>query len=533
MITPGSGEAPREQPGLVLNFTWKRLWIIVALVAIVFGRLILQVFLFRDGFLAITADDFGRIIQDAVPWVSDPSTIHLYGVWLPFYKIIYGLGIIVYRNLLVTPRILSTIFGILSILLIYRTTKLLFHKTGIGIISATLFAFSPMGVWLASTSLSEMPYILFVLASLFYYLHYLNTRKSSYLYTSCLFLGLTTGLRYEGWWLGVFMSTYILFDQWRARKTKEGFRIPFGTIILSLALIWTFPICWMLGNYFHYQNPVWFIGDISNYKTRWYGVGIDYFQYLKTILRFDPVGLFLILVAFVISFRQKKTPSMKFYMVISLLPLILFIFLHGGRSEPPRNLLRYMAPYMICFYPLIGFISDRLIMVINMSIGRNAAISIAIILAILSGLIIEDFRYSNDPAALGVAVGEEIAHQREFVSVDAAMPVMIELIHWDFLAIHSGANDVDWIMYDRPTGLPGRDAPSLFVTDLDQALACINYYHIKLVVVKSEDIKNILTTELHLTPDNTINGYSFYKVIQYSFEIPDGIQCTLPMGANR
>ncbi|GEM_PF-1479554 len=524
---------PQKRPAKDFRTAGTRLWSSVALSAIVLGRLVLQFFVYRDGFLAITADDFGRIIQDTMPWVSDPSSLHLYGVWLPFFKIIYGAGIRVYRDLLVTPRIISTIFGVLSILIIYRIAIQLFQKAGWGIIIAALFAFSPMGVWLASTSLSEMPYSLFVLACLFFYINYLGSRRSRYLIISCLFLGLTTGLRYEGWWLGVLMSIYIIFDQVKVWKHNKEYRIPFAIVVLSLILVWIFPICWMIGNYFQYHNPVWFIGDINNYKARWYGEGIDYLQYLRVIIRYDPLGFFLILAAFVLSLRQKNNPEMRFYLLISLLPVILFVILHGGRSEPSGNLLRYLASYVFCLFPLIGLLFVRLAAMRRVATPGTAVFTVFLILITLSGFLVEDFRYHNDPSAIGVAVGQEIKNYRKNESVVSDFPVMIELNHWDFLAIHTGANDVNWIMYDRPTGIPDRDAPSLFVSDIDQALACIDYYQIKLVVVKSEDIKDILIIKMNLTPDMTVNGYSFFRVNKSQIPVAGGLQCTLPMGVNQ
>src|SRR3954453_21558905 len=90
------------------------------------GRLALHVLLNRAGFVALTADDFGRIVV-AAQWAQHPRAIW-HGVWLPLYTYMFGSLFWLDWNLLYLPRIVSIAVGLLAIILMYHLSTCLFKR---------------------------------------------------------------------------------------------------------------------------------------------------------------------------------------------------------------------------------------------------------------------------------------------------------------------------------------------------------------------------------------------------------------------
>src|SRR5262245_39883947 len=101
----------------------KPLWACVFLIAL---REVLQVALYQAGFLALTADEFGRTIL-AARWSKAPY-LAWYGPWLPFHMYFFGLALRLAPDLLWTPRLIVIMFGALSICCMYILAAHLFQN---------------------------------------------------------------------------------------------------------------------------------------------------------------------------------------------------------------------------------------------------------------------------------------------------------------------------------------------------------------------------------------------------------------------
>jgi predicted membrane-bound mannosyltransferase len=94
-----------------------RIWIISLLVALIVVRVLLQVVLYRSGFLSLSADEFGRTYF-AARWIQTGET-YSYGPWLPFHMYLYGAALSLWGDMLWMPRLVTIVMGVISIVFMY------------------------------------------------------------------------------------------------------------------------------------------------------------------------------------------------------------------------------------------------------------------------------------------------------------------------------------------------------------------------------------------------------------------------------
>jgi len=178
------------------------------LVLILIGRLALHVLLYRSGFMALTADDFGRIVV-AGQWAQQPHAIWQ-GPWLPLHTYVFGSLLRLDWDLLYLPRVISIGVGLGAIVLMYQLAARLFGRPLIGLLSAFLLAVNPVHLWLSSTPLTEGPYILLVLGAMSSMALDLEEHKPNRLYLSAVLLAFAGGIRFEGWLVSAAFSIWVL-----------------------------------------------------------------------------------------------------------------------------------------------------------------------------------------------------------------------------------------------------------------------------------------------------------------------------------
>jgi hypothetical protein len=119
----------------------------------------------------------------------------------------------------------------------------------------------------------------------------------------------------------------------------------------------------------------------------------------------------------------------------------------------------------------------------------------------------------NDPAAEGLRAGQHIRALRSHHLASVSQPILIELNYWQYLAIHVGANDLSSIIYDRPLDLRKlNDSSSSIQTSPYLLPACVEFYHVGYVVVRSVDLRRLVQHYLKTGPTVELDGYAVYPV---------------------
>lgn len=506
-------------------------WILLLFVILILFRLVLQFALYKAGFISLTADEFGRTIA-AARWSKHP---HLYwhGPWLPLHSYFLGTMLSINWELLWMPRLTNVLFGLISIMFVYLLAYSLFKSRLTGLLSAFLLSVNPAHIWLSGVPLTEVPCTMFVLIGIWAFSRYLENASNIYLFTSTLALAIANGFRYEAWFISVIFTVAILYGIF-IDFLKQRIKVKKMIIMIMVAWIpWFFPLGWIIGSYMLTQNPLAFLVTIKSYKVQWYGQTTNYYNYLETFLKIDPYLTFLGLIGVIVClFSEDQVSSVRlWYTITTVIPLSIFIVLHGGQLEPPGNYIRYLSPLSFTFYPALGYL--LFVSVRKLRSGRlKVWFLMGLLTLIVATQVTRTFHFTNDPAADGLAVGQTIRELRQNNPDLHQNPVVIELSYWQYLAIHVGANDLDNIIYDRSLDIQSRKTQSLLLLDPQQFAFCLIFYDVSYVVMKDPLLRTMIEDRLGLRPIKEVNGYTFYTTEGLSTELSEKVEtCSLSFGS--
>ncbi len=201
----------------------------------------LHLFFFARDFYAIGWDESGRIL-DAHAWAV--HGISQSAAWLPFYRLVVGLGLMVYPDLILTPRLISFLFGLASIPAAGWLTHELFGSRPATALTLVLGAFFSQRVALSLAPLSDIMFIFLTLVMVALLARWLRTYKRPVLLLCALVGALMSTLRYEGWVFGaVVFLTAAVSSLFAAERKEHKDLLLFGFILF------TFPAVWALGTF--------------------------------------------------------------------------------------------------------------------------------------------------------------------------------------------------------------------------------------------------------------------------------------------
>lgn len=250
-----------------------------------------------------------------INWMKDPYFV-TEGLWPPFHLYLMAFAMLIWKNASVSPRLVSLVLGILIIFPYYYLVKLLFDKRN-AIISTLLLTFLSLNIQLSTTSLSEIPFLFFLITSIYFLFKFKNTaeKRLIYLITSAIFLNLASMIRYEAWVFIPLLTIFTLNDIKDIKKipllkndvTKHFF------IFLIISLI--SPTLWLIGNYQSINN------DFSPSQT-WTG---NFFKD-NIILNPDPTDANPSLVQQLISWPKVLFRNLGIISVLAGLGLVVSLF---------------------------------------------------------------------------------------------------------------------------------------------------------------------------------------------------------------
>ena len=190
-----------------------RKYILPAVILFIAAILRLYVLLISNN--CYKADPISRIMT-AINWLRNISFIPEASNWLPLHFYIMGIGLKVFNNPFFTPRFISFLFGIASLVIFYKLVDMIFGQR-IAFLSLCLLAFYPIHIICSVVSLSEIIFLCFLLSSFYFCFKYTSTYKLNLLFFSIGFLVLACMTRYEAW-IFIFLIPLVL----SFRREKKG-----------------------------------------------------------------------------------------------------------------------------------------------------------------------------------------------------------------------------------------------------------------------------------------------------------------------
>lgn len=181
---------------------------------------------------------------------------------MPIYLI--GMGMRIWNDPLITPRLISLIFGSFTAVPFFLLIKLLFDKRT-AVYSTLLFAVFTLHVQCSVVASSEAPFVFFMLFCLYCLFRFKETEKMKYLFYSALFLNAAAMTRYTGW---IYIPLLCLLVPKNIDDLKQAVFLrskTAGRLFLFGLLSSAFPIFWMIGNYSTFGDPLYPIHITTHY----------------------------------------------------------------------------------------------------------------------------------------------------------------------------------------------------------------------------------------------------------------------------
>lgn len=478
--------------------------------AILILRIILHVVLYRRGFESLTADEWGRVFN-AGSWAERPY-LRWSGAWLPFHVYLLGIALKIYHNLVWVPRVFTIIFGLISLTAVYSITYLLSRNRIAGLVSMLLLCFNPVNLWLSATPLTEMPSSAMILVAIAGALLYLREGKAWPLRVSALALFLANGLRYESWiYSGLFSLLVVVVEAQKIIKHQKSIReaAPF---ILTALIPWIVPVVWLVGNYVQKQDALYFVKDIRNYKATYYGAAKSFLPYLKVLVSLDVVVLILGVLAFGYTLSRRPTKLEVYHLIFTLIPLLLYILLSGGQTEPRPNYIRYLGPFTFLFYPLISAMVLKLLSSFSKHWKPTAAALLVLLCVYCGYLLRTSLHFTNDPSSKGLRVGLLLDQLRDSNQEFAPGMAIVERKYWAFTSVQIGVKDYRTVLFDSLVDRVTRKSVSYVESDWPLFEQCIKEHKVTYLVFASENLRKIIEKNIGIAPVADVNGYYFYQV---------------------
>ncbi|MEO9365005.1 MULTISPECIES: ArnT family glycosyltransferase [Candidatus Nitrosocaldus] len=255
----------------------------VAVVGIVTSLLLLYS---HDGYaLLYYGDSVSHLVgsRKIVDW-ENPGLEQIGTVWLPLPHILFLVPSLI--DPLFTTGLAGTVISLPSLafttLLIYRVMRdqgSIIHPSTkdhrIAYLLALLYAFNPNMMYLGIVAMTEALFMLFLVASIYYFQRWLLQGCSTRNLLLCsLFISLATLCRYESWFLPILLIAVVFTSAVRNRsKDNELQLLPIITSLLSTTGI----AIWLAWNYYIYGDPFEF-SNAEYYSAAWYAIHNQYHE---------------------------------------------------------------------------------------------------------------------------------------------------------------------------------------------------------------------------------------------------------------
>ena len=209
-----------------------------------------------------------------VDWSENPGLGQIGTVWMPlphFLLLPFTLVDSLFASGFAGTALSLPCLALTSVFL-YKIVKGLKVKSGFvfptyaAFVGAMLYATNPNILYLGITSMTEAPFMLFFIASAYYFqTWYQNGNKLKDILLCSVFLSFATLSRYEAWFLPIFLIIVVSVYSLKSKNTKHQKALAVIAAILSLTSI----AFWLSWNQFHYGDPFEF-SNTEYYSASWY-----------------------------------------------------------------------------------------------------------------------------------------------------------------------------------------------------------------------------------------------------------------------
>lgn len=429
----------------------------LALTVLVLMKTVLQFGLYLSGYTVYGADDFTRTFS-ADYWLyhrhfdfRGQGWLGFVGsVWLPFPDYLFGLGLMVHRDLFLTPKIVNLFISGIGVIAAYFLARELFGRTA-GLLTAGLVAFQPWHVWLGISGMtSDLPSLVLVTVFALFMYRWLQTDRRRALLTAAGALAVANGFRHESWFFSAVFSLFLVLvaiSRWRQGRLTGQWLI---VAICALAMINVIPILWTALSHYvagdwmpHFSWTQWRpqagVGPETRPDLNSPGMGSMSIPLLA--LGAFPFELALSIAGIVLLLRSDKRLSLRLYLVVLALAFSLFAIVFKGQLAASLVFARYLLPFIALLLPFAGGFLARLLK--TPEPRRTAAVVAAAVMVLTIGTfdVLRAFNYPAQFPRDAIYVGWTLRGLQETGTIPASARILIERAEdWGDLGIVALAN---------------------------------------------------------------------------------------------
>ncbi len=487
------------------NYIFFLLLIIIIIIAC-----IANIFLYHRGFYSISADECSRTIE-AYLWTLGKTDRAPF--WPPFHRVIVGLALDIWPDLFLTPRIISFVFGIISLCSLIWLSYEIFRNKQITVVTALLGAVFPQRVVLSAVPLSEIMFISMILSGSTFLFRYILSQNIFSLLLSSLFFAISCTIRYEGWIFSgcvfIFVLVFFFYNKARARAR---------VIVLTGAVLFAFPVYWMALHYFQTGNPLSFMSETASRYTLLYNNSFATIfkksllpQFIsQNFISFNLLGLLSLIPLVLIDNRIRKwivVPAMSFS-IMSLLSLV-----PGGL--PSHNFWRISSVWSILLVPFTAhWILEQKKLFFNLKLIWKYGLLFFILLIFFLKFFLQILNMTQYSA---FSVYDRFAGQylNKQLSVDTASngsKILIETSDWSHMNVVIASQHPDSFVYNTVTDSPYQ--PQEYVVDSKRPFneTSLVDMRIKFMIFRTQQYKNYLEQDANISKIKDFGYWSIYKL---------------------
>jgi len=188
-----------------------------------------------------------------------PGIAQLGGVWLPVPQILESLfswNYTLYRTGLAGSAVSMASYVAITVLL-YRLIRLYSgQRAWPAVAGALVFAVNVNVLYQQTTSMDELPFYAFTIATVYYLARWAATKESTNILIASISSMLAMLCRYDGWFLSAVYVACVALMGWRLRYSWRDIR---GLTLVMGTFGFVVPAAgWVIYNYLIFNNPIYF-----------------------------------------------------------------------------------------------------------------------------------------------------------------------------------------------------------------------------------------------------------------------------------
>jgi hypothetical protein len=465
---------------------------IMLFLAVLFtAKLIFQIYLFREGFLSVSADEFSRGIK-AMNWAKNPYWVLGAAGWLPFELYLNGLALMLCDHVILVPRITAFLASCWLLYFFFRLTHYLFSEYMVAVLSTVILACFPWYVWLSGTPMLDIYYMAFIVSGFYFLCIWLKEQKSGYLFWGGLSFFISSGFHYQSWVVVnsiLLLTVFFLFGYFKNRE--------FGKIkkmIIFYFFCNAYVILMSAATFVQTGSIATVFAKHSNY-SKWFYHGYElsafskFMHYPKLLL--DSTNILfhiLFLVSLYFLFKEKDRLWKVICGAAGCFVLIFFslfnIFSVPATAAPGR----FVLPFFTLFSPYVAYSIYRLYARQRMNVLKPAVICLFVLL-LLPG-IRQSLHFPKGMSQDSVKAGEYLNGLLDRPDFGKSETYMLEVVYWDFLGVNLTAKHYSQMVPDREINKFKRNIPSLFSKDIAAIYHGLLQNNTRYVALRNEELKS-------------------------------------------